>query len=191
MSNTEQLFQENVVLVDADFLDSITYNLNQNFQQMLFRDIPLADLAEWLVCVALDGGVPKGKNTIQCIFVHSKEKLVLEQFQPGEFAHELDGTAFYDPLLGEFQMSCLSIEDIAGEDFFSQCAQILINAREVKRLILVPDIDLSEERLRPMIIEANQGKLVTLLSMVPTQDIPHTMLAFSLMHAMGIKPDEL
>lgn len=191
MNKSQQEFQENVILIDADFVDSIAYNLSQNFQQMLFRNIPLTDLAEWLVCVALDGGVPEGKNTIQCIFIHSKEKYFLEQFHPGDIVNELDGTAFYDPSLGEFQMSCLPIEDLAGEDFFSQCAQILLNAKEVKRLILVPDLQLSEEKLLPMIKEENQNKQVTLLSMTPAQDIPHTMLGFSLMHAMGIRSDEL
>ncbi len=184
-------FKENVILIDADFVNSIAYNLSDNFRKMLCRDIPDADMADWLVCAALDGGVPQGDNVVQCIFLHLPETLMLEQFRPGEIAHELDGTLFHDPALGEFQMSCLPVEPLAGDDFFSQCARVLLDSKEVKRLILVPDTALSGDNLKEM-VEHNKTKTqVTLLSMVPVEGFNHVMLGFSLMHAMGIKSSEL
>lgn len=183
--------KENVILIDADYVDSIAYNLSENFSRMLFRDIPLADLADWLVCAALDGGVPEGKNEVQCLFLHGEDKLMLEQFYPGELAHELDGTAFLDAALGEFQMSCLKAEKIAGDDFFSQCAEVLLASSQVKRLVLVPDTDASGERLGELVKDAPKDKEVTLLSMTPQEGFPHVMLGYSLMHAMGIKSEEL
>ncbi len=184
-------FKENVILIDADFVNSIAYNLSTNFRQMLCRDIPDADIADWLVCAALDGGVPAGKNVVQCIFLHLPDTLMLDQFRPGEIAHELNGTLFLDPALGEFQMSCLPIESLAGDDFFSQCAKVLLGSKEVKRLILVPDIALSGDNLRQMMENEKTQKQVTLLSMVPVEGFDHVMLGYSLMHAMGIKSSEL
>lgn len=183
--------KENVILIDADYVDSIAYNLSDNFSRMLFRDIPAADLADWLVCAALDGGVPEGENEVQCIFLHGEDKLMLEQFYPAELAHELDGTAFRDAALGEFQMSCLKVESLAGDDFFSQCAEVLLSSPQVKRLVLVPDTGVSGERLGELAKEAATDKAVTLLSMTPQEGFPHVMLGYSLMHAMGIKSDEL
>ncbi len=185
-------FKENVILVDADFVNSIAYNLSSNFEKMIGRNIPDADIADWLVCAALDGGVPVGKNTVQVFFIHQPETLMLEQFRPGELHTELDGTSFMDPKLGEFQMSCLPIEFLADEDFFSECAKVLLGSKEVKRLVLVPDIALSGDRLnRLMKDNPNHGKQVTLLSMTPQEGFEHVMLGYSLMHAMGIKGEEL
>ena len=53
----ETRWSENVILVDADYVDKVTFNLIVNFERMLGRRIPQADLARWIDCVALDGGL--------------------------------------------------------------------------------------------------------------------------------------
>ena len=51
----KEKFKEAVILVDADYVDRVAFDLTVNFERMLMRRIPRADLAQWLVCVALDG----------------------------------------------------------------------------------------------------------------------------------------
>lgn len=48
---------ENVIIADADYLDKVAFDLIVNFERMLMRRIPPADIARWIDCVALDGGM--------------------------------------------------------------------------------------------------------------------------------------
>jgi len=186
-------FKENVILIDADYVDSVAYHLWSNFEKMLGRTIKDADLATWLVCCALDGGVPEGKNEVQCVFLHGEEKLMLEQFYPAHLKSEIDGTAFMDVHLGEFLMSAIPTDEAAGGDLFAQCAEVLLDSKQVKRLILVPEWDACDKKLESLLTQIPEGKKVTLLTMQPHEESAchQVMLGYSLMHAMGIKGDEL
>ncbi len=184
-------FRENVILIDADCVDNTAGKLREHFEQALGRQIPEADLAEWLVCAALDGGVGEGENRVQCIFVHAKDKCALQHFCPQTTMQELDGKAFLDNVLGEFQINCLCNEGLGVEDFFTECARVLLDSKEVKRLVLVPELATSGEGLMALAKDAPKDKEITLLSMQPQEFFPHVMLGFSLLHAMGIKSDEL
>ena len=104
-------WSENVILVDADYVDAVAFNLIVNFERMLNRPIPKADLAQWLVCAALDGGVGEGKNDIQVVFIHGKGRKALDNFTPSDFEAELDGKAFCDGHLGEFKLSSVPSND--------------------------------------------------------------------------------
>ncbi len=184
-------FKENVILVDADCLDTTAGKLREHFQQGMGRQIPDADLTEWLVCAALDGGLTEGENQVQCVLVHAKDKRTMRHFQPKTALQELDGKAFMDNAMGEFQLSCLCNEGIGAEDFFTECVRVLLDSKEVKRLVLVPELATCAEALTSVLNQAPKDKEVTLLSMQPLQDVPHVMLGYSLLHAMGIKGDEL
>ena len=109
-------WSENVILVDADYVDAVAFNLIVNFERMLNRPIPKADLAQWLVCAALDGGVGEGKNDIQVVFIHGKGRKALENFTPSDFEAELDGKAFCDGHLGEFKLSSVQVENLVDGD---------------------------------------------------------------------------
>ena len=50
-------WSENLIIADADYADRVAFNLIVNFERMLMRRIPPADLARWIDCVALDGGL--------------------------------------------------------------------------------------------------------------------------------------
>ena len=84
-------WSENVILVDADYVDAVAFNLIVNFERMLNRPIPKADLAQWLVCAALDGGVGEGKNDIQVVFIHGKGRKALDNFTPSDFVRSVTG----------------------------------------------------------------------------------------------------
>ena len=190
METTE--WSENVILVDADYVDRVVFNLTVNFERMLNRPIPKADLAQWLVCVALDGGIPQGENEVQVILVHGKGKSTLENFVPADFKEELDGKAFRDPYMGEFRLSAVQVENmVSSEELFAQSLETLADTKEIKRMMIVPDMEAYAHKVRPILSRVN-GKDVTLLAMEPQtgSGFKQEILGYSLMNAMGIKGDE-
>ena len=132
-------WSENVILVDADYVDAVAFNLIVNFERMLNRPIPKADLAQWLVCAALDGGVGEGKNDIQVVFIHGKGRKALDNFTPSDFEAELDGKAFCDGHLGEFKLSSVQVENLVdGDALYLQSLEALADEKGIKRLVIVP-----------------------------------------------------
>ena len=193
-------FKETVILVDADYVDGVAFDLTVNFERMLMRRIPQADLAQWLVCVALDGGAAphEGEGSgahgdeTQVIFLHRPDAEGMKNFAPGRYA-DLDGQAFRDPHLGEFLMSALRDEVPTGEDLFVECTAALLGSEEVKTVILVPDMERSGGALKTLLAREGRKKDVTLLAMQPEsgRGFQSEILGYSLMHAMGIRGEEL
>ena len=99
-------WSENVIIADADFVDKVAFDLIVNFERMLMRRVPKADLARWIDCIALDGGIREGENEVQVVLIHNKENTELENFTPAHYKEELDGKAFKDHL-GEFSIYIL------------------------------------------------------------------------------------
>lgn len=195
-----QEFKENVVLVDADYLDSVAADMRVNFARMLGREIGAADLAEWLVCAALDGGVPEdekgeSKAEVQVVFIRSLAKVSLEHFLPGNMLSGIDGQAFRDPFMGEFLLSVVPEEKAMGqtEPLFVESARYLQNCSEVKRLVLVPDMQRYGASIKEDLKKAEKGADVCILAMQPKEGNGFTteVLGYSLMHALGIQPEEL
>lgn len=185
-------WSETVILVDADYTDSVVFDLTVNFERMLGRRIPKADLPHWLVCAALDGGVPAGKNEIQVVFVHGREKKMLDNFIPSRFDEELDGKAFHDDVLGEFAVSSVRTENmVPADDFFIQSLEVLADEKHIKRLIVVSDMERYGHRVKSLLGRAD-GKDITLLAMAPQagKGFRCDILGYSLMSAMGIRGDE-
>ena len=105
-------WSENVILVDADYVDKVAFNLIVNFERMLGRRIPQADMAHWLDCVALDGGIRQGDHEIFVVLIHDKGKAAMENFKPGLYA-DLNEKAFKDQLTDP-NISKMSFEDRFG-----------------------------------------------------------------------------
>ena len=191
-------WKENVILVDADYIDKVTFNLIVNFERMLGRRIPPADMAKWLDCVALDGGLrPQEQGVspreIQVVLLHSKQKRQLDNFMPSSFADELDGKAFTDHL-GEFLISCVVVEDmVTADNLFIDSMQVIANAAEVRRLIVIPDADHIYNKVREGLRHADPDKHVTVLAMQPMEggNFRQEILGYSLMSALGIHSEEL
>lgn len=194
---------ENVILVDADYVDKVAFDLTVNFERMIGRRIPQADMAQWLECVALDGGLRpqtsddksqtsalSHQSSIQVVLLHKQQKM--ENFNPGAFA-ELDGKAF-ESRLGEFLISCVKVEDLTTmDDLFVDSMQVLANAEEVKRLIVAPDAEHIYNNVREGLRHADDEKRITVLAMQPMQggNFRQEILGYSLMAALGIKSEEL
>ena len=183
-------WSKNVILVDADYVDKVAFDLIVNFERMIGRRIPQADMAKWLECVALDGGLREGSNETQVVLLHSKNKM--ENFLPSVF-DELDGKAF-NGQLGEFLISCVPVEELTTmDDLFIDSMQIIANAAEVSRLVVVPDAEHIYNKVREGLKDTDPDKHITILSMQPMQggQFRQEILGYSLMAALGIRSAEL
>jgi hypothetical protein len=192
----ETKWESNVILVDADYVDKVAFDLTVNFERMIGRRIPQADMAQWLECVALDGGlrpqtsVVSPQTSIQVVLLHKHAQM--DNFTPGRFA-ELDGKAF-EGRLGEFLISCVPVEDLTTmDDLFVDSMQVVANAEEVKRLIVVPDAEHIFNKVREGLRHADPDKHVTVLAMQPMEggNFRQEILGYSLMAALGIRSEEI
>lgn len=206
----ETKWESSVILVDADYIDKVAFDLTVNFERMIGRRIPQADMALWLECVALDGGMrpvdhgdgsadPSSKvdcdhqnrpQVIQVVLLHKGAQM--DNFTPSNFA-ELDGKAF-EGRLGEFLISCVPVEDLTTmDDLFVDSMQVIANAEEVKRLIVVPDTEHIYNKVREGLRHADPDKHVTVLAMQPMEggNFRQEILGYSLMAALGIRSEEI
>ena len=191
----ETRWSENVILVDADYVDKVAFNLIVNFERMLGRRIPQADIARWIDCVALDGGIREGEHETLVVLIHQKGKQGLENFMPSSY-EELNGKAFKDHL-GEFAISAYPIEQTpGGEDFFTEVLELVTAQKEVKRVMVIPNLEDSiiynkvREALRRV---DDEEKRVTLFAMqpLPGGNYRQEILGYSLMAALGIRSEEI
>ena len=188
-------WSENVMVIDADYVDKVAFNLIVNFERMLGRRIPQADLAKWMDCVALDGGIREGENEILVVLIHQKDKTKLENFTPSDYAEDIDGKAFKDHL-GEFSIGAYPIEDIAGsENYFSDALQLITAQKEVKRIMVIPNAEDSYiyNKVRASLKDIDDEKRITLLSMqpMPNWNFRQEILGYSLLAALGISSEEI
>lgn len=188
-------WSENVILVDADYVDKVAFNLIVNFERMLGRRIPQADLAQWIDCVALDGGMRPSVQETLVVMIHSKNKKGLENFLPANFKDEIDNKAFKDHL-GEFTINTFAKEDIPGcENFFTDALQLIAAQKDVKRMMVIPDAEdlIIYNKVREALRDVDDGKSVTVFSMQPMTggNFKQEILGYSLMAALGIRSDEI
>lgn len=73
-------WSENVIVADADYVDKVAFDLTVNFERMIGRRIPPADMSQWAVCVALDGGLRPGKHETQVVLIHDRKNPKMENF---------------------------------------------------------------------------------------------------------------
>lgn len=187
-------WSENVILVDADYVDKVAFNLIVNFERMLGRRIPQADIARWIDCIALDGGVREGDHETQVVLLHSAEKQMMENFNPGIFA-DLSGKAFKDNL-GEFLVNTYPTENIVSSDQqFCDMLQLVCSQKDVKRVIVIPNSEQEYiyNKVRVTLKQVDDEKRITLLAMqpMPNWNFRQEILGYSLLAALGISSDEI
>ena len=192
----EAKWSENVILVDADYVDKVAFNLIVNFERMLGRRIPQADMAKWIDCVALDGGIREGEHETLVVLIHRKDQTKLENFTPGDYEKELNGKAFKDHL-GEFSISAYPIENIAGgENYFTDALQLITAQKEVKRVMVIPDAESTYiyNKVRETLNRLDDNeKRITVFAMqpMPGGNFRQEILGYSLMAALGITSEEI
>lgn len=184
---------KNIIIADADFVDKVAFDLIVNFERILGRRIPQADLAKWAECIALDGGLREGSHQTTVVLVHDRESRKMKNFAPCSYADELEGQAFQGNM-GEFVFSTPSSEDIVSKsDLFLDTLQLACQQSEVERVMVIPD-----EQQYPMVRDAlrksdTDDKHITVFSMqpMPGGSFRQEILGYSLMAALGIRGEEL
>ncbi len=182
---------ENIILVDADHVDKVTFNLIVNFERMIGRRIPQADMAKWLDCVALDGGIREGEHQTQVVLIHEKKKKGMENFIPSDF-RELDGKAFKDHL-GEFMISTPAVEQMTTkEELFMDVLQMACKEEKVKRIMIIGNDGLFPQ-IKETLRRVDDEKRITVFDMQPREggNFRQEILGYSLMAALGIRADEI
>ena len=174
---------ENIILADGDYIDRVAFDLTVNFERMLGRRIPAADLARWAECVALDGGLREGEGI----------EILLQNFSPADYATELNGKAFQGRL-GEFSITAVQTEEMAGkDDLLRDMLQMMCTQEEVKRLmVVVPEP--TADQLRPLLKRLDrESRHTTLFTMQPIAGGAYRqeILGYSLMAALGISGREI
>lgn len=184
---------ENIIIADTDHVDKVAFDLIVNFERMLMRRIPQADLARWIDCVALDGGVREGEESTLVVLIHDKAHDKMDNFMPSAYGTELDGKAFKDNL-GEFTISSLAVENmVSKEDLMCEVIAAACQRNEVKRLMIVPDDGPMYDSVRHALRHVGDDKRVTVFAMqpMPGGNFRQEILGYSLMSALGIRAEEL
>ena len=186
-------FSPNVILVDADYIDKVAFNLTVNFERMLGRRIPPADIARWIDCIALDGGIREGTNDVQVILIHDHSTSSLDNFRPSSLGDDLDGKAFNDHL-GEFTLSAIAVEEIVDkEHLFCDSLMHVCSQPEVRRVMVIPNAEEYYDGVRRALKDTDDEKRVTVFAMQPMAggNFRQEILGYSLMNALGIRSEEL
>ena len=196
----EKKWTENVIVADADYADSVAFDLTVNFERMLERRVPQADMAKWVECVALDGGLrqpaarAEGQQTVQVVLIHQQQQASMKNFVPARYADELDGKAFRSEL-GEFVFTAVQTE--AGvadkEQLLLDTLQMVCQQEDVKRLMVVVPDQLMDGVRQLLRRHDSDSRRTTVFTMQPQQGgaFRHELLGYSLMAALGISSAEI
>ena len=187
----QQQWSENVIIVDADYVDKVAFNLIVNFERMLERRIPQADITKWVECIALDGGLRQGDNQTQVLLVYDKP--VMENIKPGSLDDELNGKAFSGNI-GEFCFSSIPVEEMTDkEHLFCDALMHICSSKEVKRVMVVPNAEKYYEGVKRSLKDVDDEKRITMFAMQPMSggNFRQEILGYSLMAALGISSREL
>lgn len=185
-----------MIIADADYIDGVAFNLIVNFERMIGRRIPPADMAKWIDCIALDGGLREGAHQTQVVLIHSKNRERLDNFAPSHFENELNGKAFKDNL-GEFIVSSFPADEVVSADeFFIHVLQTVCSQTGVRRIMVVPNAEregLYEDIRATLKPVDDDAKRITVFAMqpMPGGNFRQEILGYSLMNALGIRADEI
>lgn len=189
---------ENIILADADYIDYVAFQLSVQFERMIGRRIGKADLSQWAVDIALDGGLREdGKpHETQVVLVHEKHVSHLDNFNPSTFETELNGQAFNDKNLGEFLVNSYAVGDtFSKDDYLLDTISMILEHDEVKRLMIVPNGEEGSiyEEVANSLRNAPEDKHITLFAMqpMPGGNFRQEILGYSLMNALGIRGEEI
>ena len=187
----QQQWSENVIIVDADYVDKVAFNLIVNFERMLERRIPQADITKWVECIALDGGLRQGDNKTQVLLVYDNN--LMENVKPGSLDDELNGKAFSGNI-GEFCFSSIPVEEMTDkEHLFCDSLMYVCSQPEVKRVMVIPNAETYYDGVRRALKDIDDEKRVTVFAMqpMPGGNFRQEILGYSLLNALGIKAEEI
>ena len=184
---------ETVVLIDAAFLNFVITDIKNYFEKTLQRSLQEIDLSILTTYLTLDAGITEGKNEVQFLFVYDEESDQLVHCHPSDLVKELNGVAFQSPY-GEYSFAGVPSEGmVSREDLFMDLLSVVSDSVDVKRMIVV---SFNEEYGKKVtdVLQGLKGKEVMQFRM-NEPEIPVNykwdMLAFPVMHSLGIRAEEL
>ena len=131
------------------------------------------------------------------VLIHDKQSMAMKNFRPSNYEKDLNAQAFKDEKLGEFVISSYPTEEkmVGKDDFLIDVARTVSNAKEVKRVMIIPNSEDGDayDRLRDMLRNVDDEKRITLFAMqpLPGGNFRQEILGYSLMNALGISADEI
>ncbi len=189
---------ENIIIADADYIDYVAFQLSVQFERMIGRRIPKADLSQWAVDIALDGGLRHdGKpHDTQVVLVHKKQNPQMENFHPSVYDTELSLQAFSDKRLGEFRVDSFAVDDVLGkDDYILDTISMVLGHDEVRRVMIIPNSEQGTiyDEIISTLRDADDSKRITVFAMqpMPGGNFRQEILGYSIMNALGIKADEI
>lgn len=187
-------FASDVILIDAAFLDRVGGDMAAHFAPMVGRELPKADLAVLLECLALDAGLEPGQHEIQVIFVYDAAHDRMRFCAPSDLEKEIHGMAFQSRL-GEFSLYAFQTSGMARrEDLFCESLQLLTESKDVRRVMLVPDEGEYGSAVAELVEKIKDKESVTVFGMNPPAhecNYCFEMLGFAVLQSLGIRAEEL
>lgn len=184
---------ENVMLVDASFLNLVTKDIKSHFERVLGRELPDADLANLFVYLAYDAGIPKGSGLMQVLLIYDRECTSFACCRPSGLETELNNVGFKDEL-GEFVFHTFQPEQLATlEDLYVESLKIVAAAKEVRKLVVISFNEQYGERVGKILRETDGKEIIQFRMDEPEKELPWRweILAYPVMQAFGIRGDEL
>ena len=187
-------FAQNVMLVDANYLNQVVGDMRAHFSSVLNRELPMADLSILLECLCLDAGMRGAENPVQVILIYDVQLPKFTDCLPSDLDKELHSVAFQGKL-GEFTIYSFQPSDMATrEDLFTESLQLVGECKDTKRIMAVPDEAVYGNKLNEFIKEMKGKEQITLFGMNPpakTELYEFQLLGFAILQALGIRPEEL
>ena len=192
--NNQKTFPENVVLIDAFYLNFVITDMKKHFEKTLNRTLPDINIPILSTLLLLDAGVAEEENEVQFFFIRDNKTLCLNHCHPSDLEHDLNGIAIKCPPFGEYYFASVSTEEMVSRgEFFIDLLELISNSDEVKRVIALPFNEEYGDDVSKA-LDAIKGKEVFQFRMSePEGPLKHKweILIFPLLQAFGVSPDEL
>lgn len=195
-------FKPNVLLIDASLLSRTLPQIKTPMEKQIRRQLPPIDLVSWMESLCREAGLEGGGNEVQVLLVCSPADKHFDVCVPSDIS-TLDGQATKTDV-GEMAFSAIPTEKmVSGHELFTDMLSILVNARGVERLLLVPNRMDTADEIASIINKVEAGM---------EGDAPHPQIDLfgfgqasnpagdrlcihnvflSIGHAFGIRPDEI
>lgn len=195
--NQKVKLEDTVILIDTVFYNFLVTDIKNHFEKQLNRTLEVIDLPTLTTYLSLDMGLCAGDNTVQLLWLYTKQISDLQFTKPSSLKSDLDGKAFQNEV-GEFLMASVSTEDLVpiGE-LYVEVLQMALESENVKKIALIADYSSYKDMLNEVLSD-NKGKLkekeVIFFNMGEVQKMENVrkeILVYPLMQALGIKADDL
>lgn len=195
--NQKVKLEDTVILIDTVFYNFLVTDIKNHFEKQLNRALEVIDLPTLTTYLSLDMGLCAGDNTVQLLWLYTKQISDLQFTKPSSLKSDLDGKAFQNEV-GEFLMASVSTEDLVpiGE-LYVEVLQMALESENVKKIALIADYSSYKDMLNEVLSD-NKEKLkekeVVFFNMGEVQKMENVrkeILAYPLMQALGIKADDL